>query len=74
MHLQDNRLIDLHEISVWFQKWKIDSKDNPKVCMSFQCHEDLQSCILGFIELCKMVIKCSKHNFCDPWIGELGCC
>jgi hypothetical protein len=66
MHFHDGRLLELREISSWFDKWKNNSNNNAKDCMSYQCHEDIQSCILGFIELCEMVINKSKHIFVTP--------
>lgn len=66
MHLGDDRLGELREISAWFNKWKCNSKDKAKACMSYQCHEDIQSCTIGFIELCSMVIHQTRHVFVTP--------
>lgn len=65
-HIDDSRLRELQEISNWFDDWKCKSADKPKHCMSYQCHEDIQSCTLGFIELCKMVLASSTQVFVTP--------
>lgn len=34
--------------------------------ISFQCHEDIHSCIVGFIELCKLALSQSKQIYITP--------
>lgn len=34
--------------------------------MSLQCHEDIQSCIIGFVELCKMFLANKSKVFITP--------
>ena len=53
--IQDTRLEDLMAIAHWFKSWTTQAK-NKKCIMSVQCHEDIQSCIIGFIQLCKAIL------------------
>lgn len=54
----DIRLQKLHSVQQWFLNWekKVQSQ---KSLMSSQCHEDIQSSIIGFLEICDFMIK--KH-------------
>jgi hypothetical protein len=63
--LRDSRLTELLEVGKWFEEWKIGalaqssimSKNRQKLIMSLQCHEDIQCCITGFWELCKLLFQ-----------------
>lgn len=63
----DNRLQDLKVVADWFSNWEAyamcDKKQKTKHLMSQQCHEDIQSCIRGFLLLCDGVSK-SSTSFC----------
>lgn len=60
----DPRLTELLNISQWFTDWETYSLSNTsvpksmrqKTILSSQCHEDIQACIIGFVELCTMLI------------------
>lgn len=52
----DLRLMRLNAVQQWFLNWVSQIK-SPKSIMSAQCHEDIQSSIIGFLELCYYVIK-----------------
>lgn len=62
---EDYRLTDIMEIQRWFQSWEehfSKNKDKGKKLMSAQCLEDIRSCLLGFYELCCMLLtKKSIH-------------
>ena len=59
----DERLKVLKEIIDWFYSWKKNvgsmkkKKDEAKISMSYQCHDDIQSCIISFIEMCNCMLK-----------------
>lgn len=62
-NLNDNRLKQLQEILSWFGEWKsgiqaksLLKKEKTSCLMSTQCMEDLESCIIGFIELCSKLL------------------
>jgi len=62
--MNDTRLHDLLSVANFFDDWKtaslnkssLKSVERSKQIMSIQCHEDIQSCILGMIELCKVYL------------------
>ena len=66
----DPRLHELLEIAKWFDNWKnsdsLPSKNKGKLIMSLQCHEDIQSCIIGFTELCMVFLKTSSKIYITP--------
>ena len=72
--MTDQRLATLQNVSKWFLTWEeniheskvISKKDKPKKLLSFQCHEDIQSCIQGFIMLCDSVLTVSKGIYITP--------
>lgn len=56
----DDRLNSLSQICKWFSDWKTsveqsNHKNKYARIMSLQCHEDIQACGIGFIQLCKIV-------------------
>lgn len=61
----DERLNQLKCIDSWFSEWElfVDNNDSipknkkQKCMMSRQCHEDIHSCIIGFISLCHRVFS-----------------
>jgi hypothetical protein len=72
-HMEDPRITELLEISSWFQTWKIfietskmSSKEKQHQFLSYQCYDDIISCIFGFIGLCRMVIKTCKEIYVTP--------
>ena len=72
-NVNDERIPELMEINDWFNKWlnstqleDISSKEKSKRVMSYQCHEDVQACLLGFCELCHLVLSNSKTAFVTP--------
>ena len=70
----DPRLEELSLVAQWFKNWKtsalnkasVKTKDRGKRIMSLQCHEDIQSCIVGFIQLCKMFLKNKSTVYITP--------
>lgn len=66
IHLNDQRLNDLEEVSEWFLKWEVQSGSDKKQLMSQQCHEDIQSCIKGFLLLCHTVLKTNTSVYITP--------
>ncbi|KAH3797501.1 hypothetical protein DPMN_151082 [Dreissena polymorpha] len=59
--IEDYRLKDLKDIYEWFVECETIQK-NCKCTLSQQCMADIKSCLLGFIELCQMLlIKKSIH-------------
>lgn len=59
MSLDDERLRDLQHVLAWFQEWRegIQKESSPNSClMSYQCMGDIESCIIGFLELCSVLL------------------
>lgn len=59
MSLDDERLRDLQHVLAWFQEWRegIKKESSPKRClMSYQCMDGIESCIIGFLELCSVLL------------------
>lgn len=59
MSLDDERLRDLQHVLAWFQEWRegIQKESSPNSClMSYQCMDDIESCIIGFLELCSVLL------------------
>lgn len=55
MSLDDDRLRDLQHVLAWFQEWRkgIQKESSPNSClMSYQCMDDIETCIIGFHKLC----------------------
>lgn len=57
--IEDSRLKTNREAQLWFLKWEHDinestrnAVDKKRSLLSMECMEDLQSCILGFEQLC----------------------
>lgn len=72
-NLGDTRLQELQIIDEWFSKWKsavemepISSAEKSRKLMSRQCMEDVHSCLLGFNQLCEILLKDSKTSFITP--------
>lgn len=71
---EDQRLTELSEIGKWFDIWEknamkltsIKAKDRSRRILSHQAHEDIQSCIVGFIELCKTLLTLSNKVHITP--------
>ena len=63
--INEPRLEELVSVAKWFDDWRKSTlADTPetitnkqKHIMSTQCHEDIQSCIIGFGQLCKMLLS-----------------
>lgn len=58
MSLDDERLRDLQHVLAWFQEWRegIQKESSPNRClMSYQCMDDIESRIIGFLELCSVL-------------------
>lgn len=70
----DQRLPSLEQISQWFLQWEkhiyedksISKTQKSKKLMSAQCHEDIQSCLQGFISLCDYVLKITSTVYITP--------
>ena len=69
----DERLGKLAEINIWFSDWTkyiqsqdCNNADKAKQLMSYQCMEDINSCLQGFIELCSMVLSGWEGAFITP--------
>jgi hypothetical protein len=54
--MADERLIELQTINDWFLKWESSPYLTSKHLMSAQCHEDIHSCIVGFLKLCELLL------------------
>jgi hypothetical protein len=57
--VSDIRLEQLQEVSMWFDQWAegVDMFKNKAVLlMSSQCLEDIKSCLIGFTELCRLLL------------------
>ncbi|MES9902010.1 MAG: hypothetical protein ABW168_04915 [Sedimenticola sp.] len=73
-HMADHRIKELQEVSDWFLDWTksvensndIHKKHRANKLMSYQCHEDIQSCLIGFIELCQVNLNSSNQIFVTP--------
>jgi len=55
----DQRLRVLRDISEWFDKWSDgvkNEKQKAKMLISSQCLEDIKSCLIGFCELCELLL------------------
>jgi hypothetical protein len=55
--LSDNRLSDNKKALDWFETWEANltrksTAEKARCLMSYQCREDLRSCVIGFHELC----------------------
>ncbi|KAH3864526.1 hypothetical protein DPMN_027545 [Dreissena polymorpha] len=61
----ESRLTDLMIVFKWFKDREtyamnceiVPKNIRAKKIMSIQCHEDIQSCAIGFVELCQMLIS-----------------
>lgn len=59
--MNDPRLTELLEIGAWlkvrrdFSEASKSYKEKQQHFLSFLCYDDIQSCIYGFIGLCKIV-------------------
>lgn len=70
----DSRLTDLMIVSKWFKDWEtyamnceiVPKNIRAKNIMSIQCHEDIQSCAIGFVELCQMLISAESKVRITP--------
>ena len=58
-----NRLKQLQEILCWLGEWKsgiqaksLSNKERALFLMSTRCMEDLESCVIGFMELCSKLL------------------
>ncbi len=56
LDITDRRIVNLTQVQSWFLHWETHASSKGSI-MSVQCHEDLQSTIIGFIELCNYVIN-----------------
>ena len=54
--LADNRLSQNREVQCWFLEWETKTKTSKDV-MSSMCHEDIQSSIIAFEQLCHSTVK-----------------
>lgn len=68
-NVDDDRLKQLQEVQSWFVEWKngiksssMSNKEKDSCLMSYQCLEDLSSCIMGFIELCVKVVGLKNEH------------
>ena len=52
----DIRFTKLNAVQQWFLNWQC-KVNNQKSPMSSQCHEDIQSSIIGFLEICCHMMK-----------------
>lgn len=72
--MTDEKFLTLQNVSKWFLQWEAHIYDNKslskkqmtKSLMSNQCHEDIQSCIQGFIMLCEKVLHISPGVYVTP--------
>jgi hypothetical protein len=66
--MSDTRLNQLKLVNSWFFEWEENTPQNEKQrnLMSHQCHEDIHSCILGFLDLCETVLKLQTSSFVTP--------
>jgi hypothetical protein len=63
--IDDPRLRELQEVLSWFQEWRKAMTN--KNLMSFQCHDDIEFCIIGFIQLCSSALKRrNEHMIINP--------
>lgn len=73
--VNDERLLHLSDVNQWFQTWEtkihqsdLCKTDKTKSLFSYQCHEDIHSCIQGFIQLCEQVFKMNTCLYVTPGI------
>ena len=66
--LDDERLTELQEVLSFFKEWRnsMSSKD----LMSYQCLDDIEYCILGFIQLCTSCIEQDDVNITPSIINS----
>ena len=72
--LSDERLSELTSIGIWFKSWTCNAmrnstltqKERRKRIMSTQAHEDIQSCIVGFVKLCHLLLSMSSKVYITP--------
>lgn len=72
--IEDERLTEVKSVSQWFAFWEtcaannndMSQKEKGKMLMSYQCHEDIHSCVIGFIEMCGIVLKDNSTIFITP--------
>lgn len=57
LSIDDERIQQLHEINEWFKSWEQSAGSDSKALFSFQCHEDIHACIIGFRSLCYKVLE-----------------
>lgn len=70
----DERLHDLQGINDWFLTWEstvntnkeLSSKEKSAQLMSYQCHEDIHACLIGFLKLCGIILKKGTTVFITP--------
>jgi len=68
--IADDRLKTLQCVLSWFVEWQtaivdrkeLNKSEKSKMLMSGQCFEDLQSCIIGFEELCQKLLTKPDYN------------
>lgn len=73
----DSRLTELEEINDWFQKWSSSAREGnerapekAKKLMSAQCMQDIESCLVGFVELCKLTLKTKEASITPALINS----
>ena len=68
-NLNDSRLTQTQEVLSWFGEWKtgiqdrsVSNKEKASCLMSAQCMEDIDSCLIGFLDLCSKLLCNTKSS------------
>ena len=75
--IEDKRLDDINTSLTWFNDWEVhvNSKSlsttgKEKQLMSYQTREDLNSCLIGFTQLCKNTLRYSRRSIVPARINS----
>ena len=75
--IEDKRLDDIMSALAWFNEWessvkkqKMSLSEQEKCLMSSQTREDLNSCIIGFNNLCKTTLESHRNSIVPARINS----